>query len=50
VGPGVGDLLGYEGYDEPVVPDSWVELFDEGVQLSQNGAFCEPSLEDEPCG
>ncbi|GAA1477731.1 type VII secretion protein EccB [Nocardioides aestuarii] len=50
VGPGVGDLLGYEGYDEPVVPDSWIELFDQGVQLSQNGAFCEPSLEDGPCG
>jgi hypothetical protein len=50
VGPGAGDLLGYAGYDEPVVPDSWVELFGEGVQLSRNGAYCEPSLEDEPCG
>jgi Type VII secretion system ESX-1, transport TM domain B len=42
VGLGTADLLGYAGYEAPVVPDSWVELFDEGVSLSQDAALCPP--------
>jgi hypothetical protein len=42
VGLGAADLLGYAGYDAPVVPDSWIELFDEGVPLSQDAALCPP--------
>ena len=42
VGLGAADLLGYAGYDAPVVPDAWVELFDEGVPLSQDAALCPP--------
>ena len=49
VGPTASDLLGYDGYDPPVVPDSWVELFDAGVQLSQNAALCAPRVGDKPC-
>jgi len=49
VGPTAPGLLGYEGYDPPVVPDPWVELFDAGAQLSQNAALCAPRVGDEPC-
>lgn len=42
VGPTAPGLLGYDGYDAPVVPDSWVELFTPGVQLSQNEALRAP--------
>lgn len=42
------DLLGYGEVPAPVVPDSWVELFDPGVELSRNAALCEPG--PEPCG
>ena len=42
VGLGAADLLGYAGYDAPVVPDAWIELFDEGVPLSQDAALCPP--------
>ncbi len=42
VGLGAADLLGYSDYDAPVVPDAWVELFDEGVPLSQDAALCPP--------
>ena len=42
VGLGAADLLGYAGYDAPVVPDAWVELFGEGVPLSQDAALCPP--------
>ena len=42
VGLGAADLLGYAGFDAPVVPDAWVELFDEGVPLSQDAALCPP--------
>jgi type VII secretion protein EccB len=42
VGSGTPALLGYDGFDAPVVPDAWVELFDEGVPLSQDGALCPP--------
>ena len=49
VGPTASDLLGYDGFDPPVVPDPWVELFDAGVQLSQNAALCAPRVGDKPC-
>lgn len=45
-GPG---LLGYGGYDAPVVPDAWVELFKPGVLLSQNAALCAPRAGDQQC-
>ncbi len=43
------ERLGYAGYDAPVVPDSWVELFDDGVALSQNAALCAPRTDQKPC-
>lgn len=42
VGLGTADLLGYAGYEAPVVPDAWLELFDDGVSLSQDAALCPP--------
>ena len=43
-------LLGYDGYDAPLVPDSWMELFETGVELSQNAALCAPrGSGDAPC-
>jgi type VII secretion protein EccB len=47
VGAGTARQLGYDGYDAPVVPDSWVDLFEEGVLLSQDRALCPP---DQPIG
>ena len=43
------DQLGYGGYPAPVVPDSWVELFTPGVELSRNAALCEPRVGADPC-
>ena len=43
-------LLGYGGVRAPVVPDSWVELFHPGVELSPNAALCEPQTGADPCG
>lgn len=43
VGPDVVTSLGYDGYDPPVVPDSWVELFGDGVPLSVADALCPPA-------
>ncbi len=42
VGPDAADNLGFAGYAAPVVPDSWVKLFDEGVNLSVADALCPP--------
>lgn len=50
MGPEAPGLLGYEGYDAPVVPDSWVELFRPGVLLSPNAALCAPRAGDDQCG
>ncbi|HYG93609.1 MAG TPA: type VII secretion protein EccB [Nocardioides sp.] len=36
------DNLGYGSLPETVVPDTWVELFDEGVELSREDALCPP--------
>ena len=49
VGPEAPGLLGYAGYAAPVVPDSWVELFTPGVQLSQSAALCAPRAGDQLC-
>ena len=35
--------LGYADYAAPVVPDSWLQLFDPGVPLSREAALCPPS-------
>ncbi|MGZ5400440.1 MAG: type VII secretion protein EccB [Nocardioides sp.] len=43
------ERLGFAGYDVPVVPDSWVELFVDGVALSQNAALCAPRTDRKPC-
>jgi len=40
------DKLGYDEAPAPLVPDSWVELFDEGVDLSTSLALCPPSADD----
>ena len=42
--------LGFADVDAPVVPDSWVELFDRGVSLSVSDALCPPvRAGGEPC-
>lgn len=43
VGRAAVDNLGYGGYAAPVVPDSWVELFGDGVPLSVDAALCPPT-------
>ena len=43
VGTGAANQLGYRDAPHPVVPDSWIALFDEGVPLSRDAALCEPS-------
>ena len=51
VGSDAPGQLGYGSYRPPVVPDSWVALFDEGVELSKNLALCSPRLDlTSPCG
>ncbi|HEX6151206.1 type VII secretion protein EccB [Nocardioides sp.] len=47
--PDASTQLGYGGFDPPVVPDSWVELFTGGVALSRTAALCEPQIGTEPC-
>lgn len=46
VGPVAADNLGYGGYPAPLVPDPWIELFEEGVPLSRDDALCPP--DDQP--
>jgi type VII secretion protein EccB len=42
--------LGYAGYPAPHVPDSWIELFHEGVPLSTSAALCPPTTDPgRPC-
>ena len=45
VGAGAAAQLGYADVDVPVVPDTWVELFDCGVNLSQAAALLPPDQE-----
>jgi len=40
---GAAERLGYGGYAAPVVPDSWVRLFQPGAPLSPSLAMCEPA-------
>jgi type VII secretion protein EccB len=50
VGPDVAEHLGYADYPVPLVPDSWVQLFDKGVFLSLDAALCPPRSEaGRPC-
>ena len=42
VGAEAADNLGFASYPAPVVPDSWVKLFDRGVNLSVDDALCPP--------
>jgi type VII secretion protein EccB len=50
VGPDAATNLGFDGYPAPVVPDSWVKLFDPGVNLSVGDALCPPvRSSDQPC-
>jgi hypothetical protein len=30
-----------------VIPDSWLELFDEGVSLSRDAALCPPTPDEQ---
>jgi type VII secretion protein EccB len=47
VGEGTAALLGYEDHPVVVVPDTWVKLFDCGVNLSQDAALSPPSRRSE---
>jgi Type VII secretion system ESX-1, transport TM domain B len=38
VGPSVAEFIGYSEVDPPVVPDSWMSYFEDGVELSVNAA------------
>jgi hypothetical protein len=51
VGPETAGQLGYEDDDWVLVPDSWVDLFGEGVPLSRDAALCPPTSEmgEESC-
>ena len=40
------EKLGYDDVPVPLVPDSWVELFDQGVDLSTDAALCAPSRDE----
>lgn len=42
VGTDAVDNLGFGDYDAPVVPDSWLHLFEEGEELSVDAALCPP--------
>lgn len=42
VGDDTIDSLGYGKVDVTVVPDPWIELFDQGVALSTSAALCPP--------
>ncbi|QIG44944.1 hypothetical protein G5V58_21170 [Nocardioides anomalus] len=39
--------VGYDPDDAPVVPDSWLKLFDKGVELSTSKALCPPEQPGE---
>ena len=48
VGGGAAEQLGYAEVPVPVVPDTWVELFRCGVNLSQDAALEPPTEGTEP--
>lgn len=43
VGAGAAQALGYGDVDPVVVPDTWVELFTPGTELSRDRAACPPT-------
>lgn len=45
VGAETPDQLGYGSHDAPLVPDTWLELFGQGVVLSRDDALCPPARE-----
>lgn len=47
IGTDAVENLGFGGYDAPVVPDSWLELFIEGEALSVDAALCPPIRPEE---
>lgn len=47
IGTDAVENLGYGGYDPPVVPDSWLELFVEGEVLSVDAALCPPTRPED---
>ncbi|GAA4724849.1 hypothetical protein GCM10023350_04130 [Nocardioides endophyticus] len=50
VGDDAAELLGYGGYQVSVVPDTWVKLFDCGVNLSRDAALSPPrEADDDSC-
>ena len=50
VGPEAADRLGYGDHPVVVVPDTWIELFGTGVNLSVKDALCPPASPDgRPC-
>src|SRR5918999_6119722 len=51
VGPETAGKMGYKDDDWVLVPDSWVDLFGEGVPLSEDAALCPPTTEqgEETC-
>ena len=53
VGAETPTLLGYGSYAPVLVPDTWLELFETGVALSQEAALCPPDRDagsGEGCG
>jgi Type VII secretion system ESX-1, transport TM domain B len=46
--PQTVEKLGYDDDPVPLVPDSWVELFVDGVDLSTSDALCPPSAAQAP--
>ena len=42
-GPDTAEKLGYEDEDWVLVPDTWVDLFGGGVELSEDAALCPPT-------
>jgi hypothetical protein len=45
LGSDTAALLGYADVDPRLIPDSWRELFEPGVPLSQDAALCPPTAE-----
>ncbi len=47
VGPAVVGNLGFGEVDLPVIPDSWLDLFERGVSLSVDAALCPPARDSQ---
>lgn len=46
VGADTAERLGYEDDDWTLVPESWLDLFAPGVELSEDAALCPPTSEE----